>query len=53
MVHKITALFHSRRFWLAVGGVVFTLADGLGLGVTPEQVNHLSYWAALGLLVTL
>jgi hypothetical protein len=41
MVHKIAALFHSRRFWLAVGGVVFTLADGLGLGISPEQVNHL------------
>jgi hypothetical protein len=41
MVDKITSLFHSRRFWLAVGGLVFTLADGFGLGVTPEQVNHL------------
>ena len=41
MLHKFTALFNSRRFWLAVGGVVFTLADGLGLGISPEQVNHL------------
>jgi|TARA_R110000744_G_scaffold371045_1_gene481833 hypothetical protein len=41
MVGKISALFHSRRFWLALGGVVFTLADGLGLGISPDQVNHL------------
>ena len=41
MVHKIGMLFHSRRFWVALGGVVFTLFDGLGLGVTHDQVNHL------------
>ena len=41
MVHKIGALFHSRRFWLAIGGVVFTLFDGLGLGFTHDQINHL------------
>ena len=41
MVDKIASLFHSRRFWIALGGVVFTLFDGLGLGVSHDQVNHL------------
>ena len=41
MVDKIASLFHSRRFWIALGGVVFTLFDGLGLGVTHDQINHL------------
>ena len=41
MVEKIGGLFHSRRFWVALGGVVFTLFDGLGLGVTHDQINHL------------
>ena len=41
MVEKIGLLFHSRRFWVALGGVVFTLFDGLGLGVSHDQVNHL------------
>ena len=36
MVDKIASLFHSRRFWIALGGVVFTLFDGLGLGVTHD-----------------
>ena len=41
MVEKIGLLFHSRRVWVALGGVVFTLFDGLGLGVSHDQVNHL------------
>ena len=41
MVDKIASLFHSRRFWIALGGVVFTLFDGLGLGVTHDQIYHL------------
>ena len=41
MVDKIASLFHSRRFWIALGGVVFTLFAGLGLGVTHDQINHL------------
>ena len=41
MVEKIGMLFQSRRFWVALGGVVFTLFDGLGLGVSHDQVNHL------------
>ena len=41
MVDKIASLFHSRRFWIALGVVVFTLFDGLGLGVTHDQINHL------------
>ena len=41
MLHKLMSLFHSRRFWLALGGVVFTLFDGLGLGLTHDQIQHL------------
>ena len=41
MVDKVQALFKSRRFWIAVGGVVFVDFDGLGLGLTEEQVANL------------
>ena len=41
MVDKVQALFTSRRFWIAVGGVVFVAFDGLGLGLTEEQVANL------------
>ena len=41
MVDKVQALFKSRRFWSAVGGVVFVAFDGLGLGLTEEQVANL------------
>ena len=40
MLNKIQLLFGSRRFWLAVGGVAFVIFDGLGLGLSAEQVNH-------------
>ena len=41
MVSKFQGLFGSRRFWAAVGGVVFVIFDGLGLGLSADQVNHL------------
>ena len=41
MIDKLVALTQSRRFWLAVSGVVFVLFDGLGLGLTEDQVNNL------------
>tara|TARA_R100000808_G_scaffold2804_3_gene10565 strand:- start:81469 stop:81648 length:180 start_codon:yes stop_codon:yes gene_type:complete len=40
-VNKISGLFSSRRFWVAVGGVVFVVFDAFGLGLTAEQVNHM------------
>lgn len=41
MVSKVQGLIGSRRFWAAVGGVVFVIFDGLGLGLSADQVNHL------------
>ena len=41
MVDKVQALFKSRRFWIAVGGVVFVAFDGLGLGLTEGQTTNL------------
>ena len=38
---KIQGLFGSRRFWAAVGGVVFVFSDGLGLPLAAEQINHI------------
>ena len=38
---KLSSLLNSRRVWLAVSGVVFVLFDGLGLGLTEDQVNNL------------
>ena len=39
-VSKLSGLFSSRRFWVAIGGVVFVVFDALGTGISPEQVNH-------------
>ena len=41
MVDKVQALFKSRRFWIAVSGVVFVAFDGLGLGRTEGQTTNL------------
>ncbi len=40
MISKIKTLVNSRRFWVAVGGVVFVVTDGAGLPLTAENVNH-------------
>ena len=40
MVSKVQGLIGSRRFWAAVGGVVFVFSDGLGLPLSAEQINH-------------
>jgi len=41
MANKVQALFTSRRFWIAVGGVAFVAFDGLGLSLTEEQTTNL------------
>ena len=41
MMNKVQALFMSRRFWVAVVGVVFVTQDGLGLGLTEDQIRNL------------
>jgi hypothetical protein len=41
MMEKVQALFTSRRFWVAVGGVGVVVFDGLGLGFTAEQTTNL------------
>jgi hypothetical protein len=41
MSNKVQALFTSRRFWIAIGGVAFVAFDGLGLGLTEEQTTNL------------
>ena len=41
MISKVQGLFGSRRFWVAVGGVVLCVFnDGLGLNLSADQVNH-------------
>jgi|TARA_R110002020_G_scaffold165900_3_gene353709 hypothetical protein len=40
MIDKISSLIGSRRFWVAVGGVVFVVFDAVGLGLTHDQINH-------------
>ena len=41
MMNKVQALFMSRRFWIAVAGVAFVTLDGMGLGLTEEQIRNL------------
>tara|TARA_R110000824_G_scaffold20149_11_gene76534 strand:+ start:4801 stop:4974 length:174 start_codon:yes stop_codon:yes gene_type:complete len=40
MLNKVKSLVGSRRFWVAVGGVLFVVFDGLGIGLSAEQINH-------------
>ena len=42
MVNKIQALVISRRFWVAVGGVVFVGFDVLGLGLSQDQAQNVT-----------
>ena len=42
MLSKVRALIASRRVWVAVGGVAFVIFDGLGIGLTVEQINHVA-----------
>ncbi len=41
MVGKIQNLFGSRRFWVAIGGVVFVVFDAVGIGLSADQIEHL------------
>ena len=40
-MNKVQALFVSRRFCVAVAGVAFVTLDGLGLGLTEDQITNL------------
>jgi hypothetical protein len=42
MLSKVRSLIGSRRFWVAIGGVLFVVFDGLGVGLTAEQINHVA-----------
>ena len=41
MSDKLALLIKSRRFWVAVGGVLVTTTNILGLDLNPEQVNNI------------
>lgn len=43
---KIKSLLSSRRFWVAVAGVVAVVSDGLGWGLTEEQTLALALMVA-------
>lgn len=40
-MEKVKNLVKSRRFWVAVAGVVIAVSDALGLGLSPEMVTNL------------
>ena len=40
-MEKLKNLVKSRRFWVAIAGVVITVSDALGLGLSPEMVTNL------------
>ena len=40
-MEKIKNLVKSRRFWVAIAGVVIAVSDALGLGLSPEMVTNL------------
>ena len=41
MSDKLALLIKSRRFWVAVGGVLVTTTNILGLDLNPEQGNNI------------
>ena len=40
-MEKLKNLVKSRRFWVAIVGVVIAVSDALGLGLSPEMVTNL------------
>ena len=40
-MEKLKNLVSSRRFWVAIAGVVIAVSDALGLGLSPEMVTNL------------
>ena len=47
---KLQTLVKSRRFWVAVAGVVAVTSDALGLGLSEEMVTNF-FWVQRGLSV--
>ena len=41
MSDELSAVVKSRRFWVAVGGIVVATTNVFGLDLNPEQVNHI------------
>lgn len=41
MSAKIMSLTKSRRFWVAIGGVVVAMSDHLGLGLGSNAIQHI------------
>jgi hypothetical protein len=41
MTEKLQLLIKSRRFWVAVGGIVVTTTNIFGLDLNPEQVSNI------------
>ena len=41
MSDKLAVLIKSRRFWVAVGGVLVTTTNIFGLDLDPELVNNI------------
>ena len=40
-MEKLKNLVSSRRFWVAVAGVVVAVSDALGLGLSAKMVTNL------------
>jgi len=40
-MEKLKNLVSSRRFWVAIAGVVVAVSDALGLGLSAEMVTNL------------
>jgi|TARA_R110002074_G_scaffold371950_1_gene547255 hypothetical protein len=46
MGDKIKKLIKSRRFWVAVAGVIAVSAESLGFSISPEVVTNVVIIAA-------
>tara|TARA_Y100000296_G_scaffold59954_2_gene69371 strand:- start:920 stop:1093 length:174 start_codon:yes stop_codon:yes gene_type:complete len=41
MTEKLQVLIKSRRFWVAVGGIIVTTTNVFGFDLNPEQINNI------------
>jgi len=40
MMTKLSTLVKSRRFWVAIAGVIAVTSDSLGLGLSADMVTN-------------
>lgn len=40
-MNKLESAFHSRRFWLAIAGVLVAMSEEIGLSIPPDTIQQI------------